>query len=71
MQKTAQMSVNISNNSKNYSRINNLKITNTSSEGIDFARSIYIVGELYNTDSIIVNPTNLYIASTTKFADGE
>ena len=67
----SKQSVNISNNSKNYSRINNLKITNTSSEGIDFARSIYIVGELYNTDSVIVNPTNLYISSTTKFADGE
>ena len=67
----SKQSVNISNNSKDYSRINNLKITNTSSEGIDFARSIYIVGELYNADSIIVNPTNLYIASTTKFADGE
>ena len=67
----SKQSVNISNNSKDYSRINNLKIANTSSEGVDFARSIYIVGELYNTDSIIVNPTNLYIASTTKFADGE
>ena len=67
----SNQSVNVMNNNKSYSRINNLKITNTSSEGVDFARSIYIVGELYNTDSVIENPTNLYISSTTKFADRE
>ena len=64
-----KQSVSIYDNGKNYSRINNLKITNTSSEGIDFARGVYVTGKLYNTDSVIVNPTNLYISSTTVFAD--
>ena len=64
-----KQTVSIYDNGKNYSRINNLKITNASNEGIDFTRGIYVVGKLYNTDSVIVNPTNLYICSTTIFAD--
>ena len=64
-----KQSVSIYDNGKNYSRINNLKITNTSSEGIDFARGTYVIGKLYNTESIISNVTNLYICSTTVFAD--
>lgn len=62
-------SVTIYNNSKNYSRINNLRIENTSSDGVNFNSGVYVVGNLYNTDSVIANPTNLYISSTTVFAD--
>ncbi len=61
--------VSIYNNSKNYSRINNLKISNTSSEGVNFERAVYVINELYNTDSALANVINLKIASTTVFAD--
>ena len=67
---TQKQTVNIYNNSKENSRLNDLRIANTSAEGIDFAEDVYVIGALYNTDSIITNVTNLYICSTTKFADG-
>lgn len=68
---TEKQTVSIYNNSKEYSRINNLKIANTSADGVDFARNVYVIGELYNTSSVITNVTNLYIASTANFADGK
>ena len=67
---TEKQTVSIYNNSKEYSRINNLKIANTSADGVDFARNVYVIGELYNTSSVITNVTNLYIASTARFVDG-
>ena len=67
---TQKQTVNIYNNSKENSRLNDLRIANTSAEGIDFAEDVYVIGALYNTDSMITNVTNLYICSTTKFADG-
>ena len=68
---TEKQTVSIYNNSKDYSRINNLKIANTSADGVDFARNVYVIGDLYYTSSIITNVTNLYIASTARFVDGE
>ena len=68
---TEKQTVSIFNNGKDYSRINNLKIANRSADGVDFARYVYVVGDLYNTSSAITNVTNLYIASTAKFADGK
>ena len=64
-----KQTVSIYNNSKDYSRINNLKISNTSAEGVDFERYAYVVGNLYNTESEVTNAANLYISSTTVFAD--
>ena len=67
---TGKQTVSIYDNySTGYSRINNLKITNTSTEGVEFERRTNIVGKLYNTDSTLLNVTNLYICSTTVFAD--
>ncbi|MCL2052998.1 MAG: hypothetical protein FWG90_00945 [Oscillospiraceae bacterium] len=64
-----KQSVSIANNSQSYSRINNLKITNTSDEGVDFARYVYIVGNLHNTDSVVTTGTNIYAATSMVFAD--
>ena len=54
---TQKQTVNIYNNSKENSRLNDLRIANTSAEGIDFAEDVYVIGALYNTDSIITNVT--------------
>ena len=63
--------ISIYDNSKSYSRIANLKIENTSAEGINVEKYVYILGKLYNTDSPVTNSTNLYIASTTEFPDSK
>ncbi len=52
------------------SRITNLKIENTSADGVDVTRGVYISGKLYNTDSVVTNSTNLYITNKTEFPDG-
>lgn len=51
------------------SRINNLKIVNTSDEGVNFNGITLIVGELYNMSSRISNSRNIYAVSSTVFAD--
>ena len=62
-----KQTVSIYNNSKNSCRINNFKITNTSDEGVIFPRTVYVVGDLYNTESKVVNSSNLVLAGD--FAD--
>ena len=62
-----KQTVSIYNNSKNSCRINNFKITNTSDEGVIFPRTVYVVGDLYNTESKVVNSSNLVLAGA--FAD--
>jgi len=64
-----KQTVSIANNSTSYSRINNLKITNTSTDGVDFARAAYVAGNLYNTDAVIVNGTNICAPTSMVFAD--
>lgn len=64
-----KQTVSIYNNYKDYSRINNLKITNTSDDGVDFATTTYVVGNLYNTETKITNGWNIYVPSTMVFAD--
>ncbi|MDE7397900.1 MAG: PKD domain-containing protein [Oscillospiraceae bacterium] len=64
-----KQTVSIYNNSKGNSRITNLKIGNTSAEGVDVAKYVYILGKLYNTDSVVTNSSNLYITATTEFPD--
>ena len=49
------------------SRINNLRIENTSDEGIVFGTAVYVVGDLYNTDAVILNSANINITSETNF----
>lgn len=44
-----KQTVKIANNSQSNSRINSLKILNTSADGVTFADSIYVVGDLHNT----------------------
>ncbi|MDE6592071.1 MAG: PKD domain-containing protein [Oscillospiraceae bacterium] len=64
---TEKQSVSIADNRKDYSRINNLKITNTSADGVDIARDVYVIGNLYNTESKITNGSRMILAGT--FAD--
>lgn len=66
-----KQTINIYDNYKDYSRIANLKIQNTSAEGVDIASRIYILGKLYNTDSVVTKSTNLHITSTTEFPDSK
>ena len=61
--------ISIANNDKNYSRIANLKIENTSAEGVNIATRVYIFDKLYNTDSVVTGSSNLYITATTEFPD--
>ena len=68
---TEKQSVNIADNYKSYSSIANLKIENTSADGVDIEKSVYIQGKLYDTDSNVSNSSNLYIAATTEFPDNE
>lgn len=46
-----KQTVTIANSNTDYSRINNLKITNTSSSGVNFATAVYVSGKLYNTET--------------------
>ena len=64
---TEKQTVSINNTRKDYSRFNNLKITNTSADGVDFPRTSYVVGNLYNTETKITNGANLVLTGT--FAD--
>ena len=66
-----KQTISIYDNGKNYSRITNLKIKNTSTEGMDVAKYVYILGKLYNTDSVVTNSSNLYITATTEFPDNK
>ncbi len=50
-----KQTVTINNNSKDYSRINNLKIENTSADGVNVANSVYVIGKLYNTETPVTN----------------
>lgn len=63
--------INISSSSVNYSKITNLKIENTSDEGVTFSNRAYVTGDLYNTDSVISESSNIYITSSTVFADSK
>ena len=42
---SGKQTINISDNYKDYSRIASLKIENTSAEGVDIARTVYILGK--------------------------
>ncbi len=66
---TESQTIDIDDSSVNYSRITNLKIENTSDEGIRFASCVYVVGDLYNTNSNISDSSNIYIVSSTNFTD--
>ncbi len=66
-----KQTVSVANNSISYSRINNLKIENTSEDGVAFSAPVFVVGELYNTETPITNSGNLYLSATTKFADNK
>ena len=66
---TDEQHISIYNNSKNYSRIAGLKVENTSDAGVSFDRGVYVVGNLYDTDSVIVHGENINISSSTVFAD--
>lgn len=68
---TRAQTINISSSSVKYSKITNLKIENTSDEGVAFSNCAYVTGDLYNTDSIISESSNIYIVSSTKFVDSE
>ncbi len=59
--------ISIANNSKDYSRFNNLKITNTSETGVNYATDVYVIGDLYNTDSAVTNSNRIIL--TGNFAD--
>lgn len=50
-----------------YSRINNLKIKNTSNDGVSFDGFIYVVGTLYNSTSNISGSRNIGAINTTVF----
>ncbi len=65
-----KQTVSIANSEKNNSRIANLKIENTSAEGVNIASRVYILGKLYNTDSVVTGSSNLHITATTEFPDG-
>ena len=64
-----KQTVSINDYSRDCSRFNNLKITNTSADGVIFNRIVYVVGNLYNTETPITNGWNIYVPSTMKFAD--
>lgn len=68
---TEKQTVSINDNSRNYSRFNNLKITNTSADGVDFVRVAYVVGNLYNTETPITNDFNIHVPTSMVFADNE
>ena len=63
--------ISIYDNSKSYSRIANLKIENTSADGVNVQKYVYILGKLYNTDSPVINSASLYITATTEFPDSK
>ncbi len=65
-----KQTVSIANSNKNYSHIANLKIENTSEEGVNIASRVYILNKLYNTDSVVTGSSNLHITATTEFPDG-
>lgn len=67
---SGKQTVSIANNDKNSSRIANLKIENTSAEGVNIASRVYVLNKLYDTDSIVTNSVNLCITATTEFPDG-
>ena len=52
------------------SKLNDLKIENTSDDGVTFDKAVYVVGNIYGTSSKIVNGTNLYVSTEAKFTDG-
>lgn len=66
---TCAQAVNFDEYYNNYSRIANLKIENTSEEGVSFGSRVYVAGYLYNTSSPISESSNIYIVSSTVFAD--
>ena len=67
---SGKQTISIANNEKNNSRIANLKIENTSAEGVNIASRVYILNKLYNTDSVVTGSSNLHITATTEFPDG-
>lgn len=52
-----------------YSLLNNLEIKNTSAEGIDFAKNVYVKGTLKNESTPVISGKNIYVTSTTIIAD--
>lgn len=51
------------------SKFNNLKIVNTSEDGVDFAATAYVAGNLYDTDSKVTNSSRLYLGADGDLAD--
>ncbi len=66
---SAKQTVDIYNNSVTNSRITNLKIENTSEDGVEFKNYIYVTGDLHNTKSFISNSANICANATTRFVD--
>jgi chitodextrinase/cytoskeletal protein CcmA (bactofilin family)/formylmethanofuran dehydrogenase subunit C len=60
-------------NLTNYSNcaINSLTLQNTSAEGITFANTVYVTGELINDNSILNSSEKIYIASSASLPDSE
>lgn len=65
----AKQTIDMYSGNTNNSRINNLVIENVSDAGIEFKRITYIIGDLHNTLTPIINSSNIYFSSTTKFID--
>ena len=66
-----KQTVSIYYNSKENCRINNLKITNTSDEGVVFSKTVYVTGNLYNTNSNLINSSYIYITNSASLEDGQ
>lgn len=64
---TSRQGIKLNSSSIQYSRINNLKICNTSVQGVEFEAVIYVTGKLYDTSSKIINGKNLRATETTDF----
>lgn len=66
---SSQQRINFNSSNANGSHITNLKILNTSAEGVNFDTRIYVTGKLYDTSSRIIKGRNLYVTNTTDFVD--
>ena len=66
---TSRQGIRLNSSRTLYSRITNLKICNTSVQGVEFESTIYVTGKLYDTSSKIINGKNLRATETTDFID--
>lgn len=68
---TSKQNVAFDSHDSGYSNINELEITNSSAEGVEFKNNTYVVKKLYDTDAVVAGSARMILGSNAELADGK